>query len=175
MTPEVDAEFDQIARARIARDPLRYYAVLPAKRAVALWFDTHSWYYPFQGELLPLAGHDRRSHQLFWLALFVTLLWVITFLAVVGAYRLWRARGEGLWVYLLFAALVVFVRIGFLSSLEYPEPRYTVELFGFVLALGALALAGPSRRRTNASDPRTHARGSDLDVTEPHVIARGSP
>ncbi|HXI74198.1 MAG TPA: glycosyltransferase family 39 protein, partial [Pyrinomonadaceae bacterium] len=47
MTPEIDAGFAQIARERIARNPLRYYLVLPARRAHALWFNTHSDFYPF--------------------------------------------------------------------------------------------------------------------------------
>ena len=52
MTPEVDAGFAQIARERISRHPLRYYVCYPAN-ALTLWFDTHSQFYPFEGELLP--------------------------------------------------------------------------------------------------------------------------
>jgi hypothetical protein len=44
MTPEIDAGFAAIADERIARSPARYYLFLPAKRAAALWFDSHSLY-----------------------------------------------------------------------------------------------------------------------------------
>jgi hypothetical protein len=54
MTPEIDAGFAQIGQERVAHSRFRYYVVLPAKRAMTLWFDTHSQYYPFNGELLPL-------------------------------------------------------------------------------------------------------------------------
>src|SRR5207248_8625960 len=47
MTPEIDAQFDQIAEERITRSPFRYYIFVPAKRAAALWFDSLSLYYPF--------------------------------------------------------------------------------------------------------------------------------
>src|SRR6185369_1907006 len=58
MTPDIDAGFAQIGQERVARSPLRYYVVLPLKRAMTLWFDTHSQYYPFNGELLPLDDLD---------------------------------------------------------------------------------------------------------------------
>src|SRR5437867_10383549 len=47
ITPEIDAGFAQIARERVARAPFRYYIRLPLARGAALWFDTHSQYYPF--------------------------------------------------------------------------------------------------------------------------------
>src|SRR5262249_26074677 len=67
MTPELDAAFAQIASERIARHPFRYYIVNRLKRASSIWFDTHSQYYPFQGELLPLSGLDTDLHQQYWL------------------------------------------------------------------------------------------------------------
>src|SRR5262245_25230703 len=92
MTPEIDAQFAQIARERIARSPLRYYLVLPIKRAGSLWFDTHSQYYPFEGDLLPLDDLDYAGHQQYWLPLFVGLTWLYTILGVAGAIILWCTR-----------------------------------------------------------------------------------
>ena len=92
MTPEIDAAFAQIAQARIKRNPFRYYVVLPLKRARTLWFDTHSDYYPFQGELLPLADLDYDIHQQYWLPLFAGLTLVYTLLGIAGGWVLWRTR-----------------------------------------------------------------------------------
>src|SRR5262245_48785716 len=92
MTPEIDAAFAQIARERIARSRVRYYLFLPLKRAQSLWFDTHSQYYPFEGDLLPLDDLDYAGHQQYWLPLFVGLTWLYTILGVMGALVLWCTR-----------------------------------------------------------------------------------
>ena len=63
MTPEIDAAFARIARERISRSPLRYYLQLPFRRAISIWFDTHSQYYPFEGELTPFEDLDYEIHQ----------------------------------------------------------------------------------------------------------------
>ena len=141
LTPEIDAGFAQIAAERIARSPYRYYAELPAYRAAALWFDTHSMYYPFEGQLFPLKDLDTETYQHLWLPLFAALMWVYTLLAALGAFLLlWSLkRGGGKW--LLLATLMTLPRILFFASLENPEPRYVVELFIFTAILGGIALA----------------------------------
>jgi 4-amino-4-deoxy-L-arabinose transferase-like glycosyltransferase len=138
MTPEIDAGFAQIGQERVAHSRLRYYVALPSKRAMTLWFDTHSQYYPFNGELLPLADLDHDIHQQYWLPLFAGLTWVYTLLGVIGGVMLWRTR-ERRW--LLMMGLLIFLRLGFFATLENPEPRYTVELFPFLIILGAAGLA----------------------------------
>ncbi len=140
MTPEIDAAFAQIARARIHRSPIRYYVLLPLKRARALWFDTHSDYYPFQGQLFPLANIDRGLDQEFWLPLFAGLTLVYTLLGIAGAWCLWRTRGFVSRQWLLLAALLIFLRLGFFSTMENPEPRYVVEFFPFLSILGGIAV-----------------------------------
>jgi 4-amino-4-deoxy-L-arabinose transferase-like glycosyltransferase len=154
MTPEIDAEFARIAEERVARAPLRYYLWLPLKRAGALWFDTHSDFYPFNGELLPLGDLDYDLHQQFWLPLFAGLTWLYTLLGVAGMWVLWRGRRVGALVWLALALLLTVPRLAYMSTLENPEPRYVVELFPFLAALGGLALASLRRRRaqTNAAD-----------------------
>src|SRR4029078_9163837 len=92
MTPEVDAGFAEIARERIARHPLRYYLIVPMKRASGLWFDTHSQYYPFQGELLPFADLDSDIHQQYWLPLFVGLTLLYTVLGAGGFWVMWKDK-----------------------------------------------------------------------------------
>jgi hypothetical protein len=147
MTPEIDAAFAQIARERILRSPFRYYVKLPMLRARSLWFDTHSQYYPFDGELFPLEDLDYDIGQQYWLPLFAGLTWVYTLLGVIGGWFLWRTGGESRH-WLLLAALIIFLRIGFFSSLENPEPRYVVEIFPFLSILGGVAISRFGRSST---------------------------
>jgi 4-amino-4-deoxy-L-arabinose transferase-like glycosyltransferase len=144
MTAEIDAAFMQIADDRIARHPLRYYIVLPLKRAVSLWFDTHSQYYPFQGRLFPLDELDTDAHQQYWLPLFALVTGIYTTLALIGVWLMWMSKTSRQWVWLL--ALLIVPRLAFLAAQEHPEPRYTVEYFAFAAAAGALALAGSKLR-----------------------------
>jgi hypothetical protein len=141
MTPEIDAGFAQIAQERIARHPVRYFLWVPVKRAYSLWFDTHSQYYPFEGELLPLADLDYEIHQQFWLPLFAALTFAYTLLGILGGWSLWDTRDFMARQWLLLAALIIFLRIGFFSTLENPEPRYVVEIFPFLSILGGIALS----------------------------------
>lgn len=140
MTPEIDAGFAEIARARIARAPLRYYLLVPARRAANLWFDTHSQYYPFEGELLPLEDLDYDTHQNIWLPLFAGLTWIYTLLGIAGGWFLWRSRQFEARRWLLLVALMIFLRLGFFSTVESPEPRYVVEIFPFLSILGGIGL-----------------------------------
>jgi len=138
MTPDIDAGFMQIARERIARHPFRYYVWLPIKRARTMWFDTHSQYWPFEGELLPLDDLDYDIHQQYWLPLFAGLTAVYTLLGLAGAWVLWRTRKFEAKQWLLLAALSVFLRLLLFSSLENPEPRYVVEFFPILSVLGGI-------------------------------------
>jgi dolichyl-phosphate-mannose-protein mannosyltransferase len=140
MTPELDAGFAKIAAERIARSPVRYYLWLPLKRARTLWIDTHSQYYPFEGELFPLEDLDYDANQQFWLPLFAGLTFLYTVLGVAGAWFLWESREFVARQWLLLAALMVFLRLGFFATLENPEPRYVVEVFPFLSILGGIAL-----------------------------------
>ena len=140
MTPEIDAGFARLAEERIARHPVRYYVWLPLKRARSLWFDTHSQYYPFEGELLPLSDLDYDIHQQYWLPLFAFLTFIYTVLGIAGGWCLWRTRDFIARQWLLLAALLIFLRLGFFATLENPEPRYVVEIFPFLSILGGIAL-----------------------------------
>ena len=151
MTPEIDAEFRQIADERITQHPLRYYLGLPLKRAASLWFDTHSQYYPFQGQLFPLSNLDRSAHQQYWLPLFAFVTWLYSAVALIGAWVMWTKRSSRQWLLLL--ALLVLPRLAFLATQEHPEPRYTVEYFAFVAAAGGIALASFRFRRTPGRRP----------------------
>lgn len=140
MTPEIDAAFAQIARDRISRSPLRYYLQLPFRRGISLWFDTHSQYYPFEGELLPFEDLDYDIHQQFWLPLFAGLTWMYTLLGAAGAWLLWRSRDFATRRWVVLVGLLIFLRLGFFATLENPEPRYVVENFPFLSVLSGIAV-----------------------------------
>ena len=154
MTPEIDAAFAQIARERIARHPFRHYVWLPVARAETMWFDTHSQYWPFEGELLPFEDLDYEGHQHIWLPLFAGLTGLYTLLGGLGGWLLWRSRKFAARRWLLLALLIIFLRLAFFATLENPEPRYVVEFFPFLSILGGIAIV----HITNAlKKPQIHA------------------
>jgi hypothetical protein len=155
MTPEVDAGFAELARERIARNPLRYHVIVPLKRVGSMWFDTHAQYYPFEGELLPLSSLDTDLHQQYWLPLFAFLTLLYTCLGLAGLWLMWRDKASRRW--LLMLVLLTVPRLVLLSKMENPEPRYVVEYFAFVAAVGAIAIvAGYDRVRAKKSIEFTH-------------------
>jgi Dolichyl-phosphate-mannose-protein mannosyltransferase len=141
MTPAIDAAFGQLARERIARARLRYYVRLPLQRAWSLWAGPHADYYPFSGELFPLDDLDHGIHQHIWLPLFMVLVWLYTLFGLAGGWVLWRARDVSSRRWLLLVALLILIRLAFFSTIENPEPRYTVEFFPFLAVLGGIAIA----------------------------------
>ena len=153
ISPQVDAAFQQIAEERIARRPFYFYVTLPAERASSMWFDTHSDYYPFNGELFPMKDLDLDNNQEIWLPLFAAGVWLYTLLAAVGAVFLLISKYRRSWLWLLMVLLLSVPRIAFFGTLENPEPRYLVELFIFAVILGGIALAriGFRRRVSNFS------------------------
>ncbi len=154
MTPEIDAGFAQIGKERVAHSRFRYYVSLPLRRAVTLWFDTHSEYYPFNGELFPLEDLDYNIHQQYWLPLFAGLTSIYSLLGVIGGWLLWRSRNGNARRWLLLAVLLIFLRLGFFATIENPEPRYTVELFPFLMILAG---AGASVIKASAKATETDA------------------
>jgi len=153
MTPEIDAQFAQIAEERSARSPFRYYLFLPAKRAAALWFDSHSLYYPFGGQMSPISDLDYDVDQQYWLPVFTALMWTYTLLAIGGVIVLWRDRAnKNVLRWLVLLALMTLPRVAFFSMLENPEPRYVVELFIFTAILGGFFLGNLKFRRAETED-----------------------
>jgi hypothetical protein len=144
MTPAIDAAFAALARERIAAHPLRYYAILPLKRALTLWFDTHADFYPFAGYLFPVSAWDPETQQQVWLPLFALLVAAWTMAGWAGAYQVARHRETQIAI-VLVAALIA-PRLCLLAWLENPEPRYTVEFFPIVSALAAIGVEGLRRQ-----------------------------
>jgi len=151
MTPALDAAFGEIARERNLRAPLRHYFWLPLKRARSLWIGPHADYFPFAGELFPLEDLDHATHQQIWLPLFAALVWIYTLLGLAGAWVLWRSPDAAARRWLLLVFLMIFIRLAYFSTMENPEPRYTVEIFPFLAILGGIAIARLVKVRQRAS------------------------
>ncbi len=136
LMPRTDAGFAELARERIAHAPLRYYVVLPAARVADMWLRPRT-------EMLPV---DQRWWTFddppeSWFAVGYGMLNLL--LVAAGVVGLARFRGVRIyWVMLGF----VLARSVFLSTMENPEPRYVLECFPVMLAMGAGVCAGISGR-----------------------------
>jgi 4-amino-4-deoxy-L-arabinose transferase-like glycosyltransferase len=140
ITPEIDAGFAQIANERIARHPFRYYLLLPLRRAHALWFNTHSDFYPFTGNALPLNNPENNRAENFWLPIFAVLVGIYTVLGVGGLFVLAMNGGfeERMWV--LLVSLIFITRLTLFSMAVSVEPRYVVEFFPLLAVTGGIAI-----------------------------------
>jgi hypothetical protein len=134
-TDVMDAKFGAIARERTARHPLRTYLKIPGLRALALWFTPRTELLPLAGHLWPLAREWDEDTQDFVATLALVAVNLIYLgLAVIGA---WKARQHPAVTFLLI--FVVLRTIFFAISVDTPEPRYVLECFPAMMALGALA------------------------------------
>jgi 4-amino-4-deoxy-L-arabinose transferase-like glycosyltransferase len=138
VTPDLDARFAALARARIRRAPLRYYVVLPALRILDMWLRPRT-------ELLPSDPrwwefNDARG----WLAVSfilggLNLAYIVA--AAAGLMLHWQ-EFSGLGLLLSF----FFLRSVFLGTLENPEPRYTLECYPVVIVAAAALFIHNSHR-----------------------------
>jgi 4-amino-4-deoxy-L-arabinose transferase-like glycosyltransferase len=143
LTPEEDAQFAQLARGRTARHPLRTYVAIPLKRGVRLWFTPRIELVPVSGNVFPLAYMNEEDPADQRVTVFYFLLnFFFVVLALGGAWTLWKcvnARPA-----ILILVLYILVRTAFLTTLETPEPRYTLVCFPALLALGAQVFTAKS-------------------------------
>ncbi len=151
LTPEEDAAFARLARERTARHRLRTYLLLPAARAVTMWFTPRIELLPLSGTVFPLvqSWEDDPIDQSVTASLFLLNILYVG-LAVWGGVRLWQrapvARGA-----IALLATFVLLRTAFLTTLETPEPRYVLVCFPVLVALGAQVFA----QREAADQPST--------------------
>jgi len=153
LTAEEDAAFGQLARERTARHPLRTYLWLPLLRAAILWFTPRIELLPVAGHVFPLAQmrEDDPVDQEVTSGLFVLNV-VYVVLGIWGAIKLWKwsvAARSAVSLLLLY----IVVRTAFLTSLETPEPRYVLECFPALIALGAVALSGRKYKTADTMPP----------------------
>jgi hypothetical protein len=135
--PPLDQEFREIARERTERHPLRTYVTVPLLRTLTLWFTPRVELLPSSGHLWPLREEwqDDRPDFLVTLGLSVVNIIYIA-LALAGA---WLARRRPGWALLILFCVVR--TLFFVKFVETPEPRYVLECFPAVIALGAQVFA----------------------------------
>ncbi len=130
--PELDEQFEQLARQRVARHPARYYVQLPLLRIADMWFRPRS-------ETLPLDSRWWQDYQDdFWNSAKAFLLALINFFYVALAIAACFLRPRPRYLFVLVAYLVI--RTAFLGTLENPEPRYTLECYPLIIALAATTI-----------------------------------
>jgi hypothetical protein len=133
MTPTFDAQFSKLTHQRIWRKPFRYYVELPVLRSLDLWFRPRT-------EMLPLDSHWWRfhhdPHDFAWSLFLGVINLVYVGLAIIGLRR-WRE-----FPYLGMLAGFLLLRTVLITLLTFPEPRYVLECYPVVIALGAVAMAG---------------------------------
>jgi hypothetical protein len=140
-TEEEDAVFAQLARERTARHPLRTYLWIPLRRAGRIWFTPRIELLPVSGHVFPLAYQREEDPVDQEVTIFLFLVNVIyVALGLWGAWKLWQCPNAR--VALIVLLLYILVRTAFLTTLETPEPRYVLECFPGVIALGAQVVAG---------------------------------
>ncbi len=141
LTAEEDAIFAQLARERTARHPLRTYFWIPVRRAGRIWFTPRIELLPVSGHVFPLAymsEEDPVDQRVTIFYFFLNILFVV--LALSGISKLSKCRAAR--PALVVIAAYILVRTAFLTTLETPEPRYTLVCFPALLALGALCFIG---------------------------------
>ena len=135
--PALDSKFREIARERMERHPLRTYVKVPFLRCFALWFTPRVELLPISGHLTPLSTEweDDRPDFLRAVAFALGNCFFVG-LAVLGAWAARRHPGVA------FLITFIIVRTMFFAyEVETTEPRYVLECFPAVIALGAQAIA----------------------------------
>ena len=134
MTPDLDRAFDDLARERTTRHPLRTYLYIPVMRGFTMWFAPRIELLPYSGKLWPPGEKWRANPADFGTTLgygLVNILYVA--LALMGA---WRSRRHPAFVLLI---VYVVLRTMVLTQLQTVEPRYVIECYPLAVALGAAA------------------------------------
>jgi hypothetical protein len=131
--PNLDQGFREIARQRTERHPLRTYFKIPALRSLTLWFTPRVELLPSSGHLSPVRVEWQDDRPDFLATLGLTIVnGIYILLAFLGA---WIARHRpGVALLILFCAVRT---LFFVRFVETPEPRYVLECFPAVIALGA--------------------------------------
>ncbi len=133
MGPVLDEQFREIARERTQRHPLRTRLEVPLLRVLTLWFTPRMELLPYSGHMWPLRDEWQDDRKDFLATLALVLVNGI-YLAL-GLWGAWIARHRPGW-----ALLIVFIvvrTVFFTRFVEAPEPRYVLECFPAVIALGA--------------------------------------
>jgi hypothetical protein len=135
-TRDEDRQLGELASERTARAPLRTYLKIPFLRSLAIWFTPRVELLPLTGHLWPLREKWQDDREdLLATVVFISINCVYLALASAGV---WISRREPGWALLI---TFILLRTIYLSGLadEAPEPRYVLECFPAIFALGAQA------------------------------------
>jgi 4-amino-4-deoxy-L-arabinose transferase-like glycosyltransferase len=153
ITPELDANFRQLAEERIHAHPARYYVLLPLLRVADMWLRPRTEMLPPDVRWWEFNDDPARS-------VVAVGFGILNFAYVAAAlFALACRRPEIRWAGLLAAFLLL--RSAFLGTMENPEPRYTLECYPAIIVLAAAAFMRKSDSVT--------ANGSDVLGAEPSL------
>lgn len=145
LNAEVDNGFGALARERTARRPLRTYVLVPVERMATMWFTPRTELLPISGHLWPVRLQWREDPLGFSVTVFLGgLNFFYLGLAIVGLRRAlhrptaWAASAT-MRTALMLLLVFILLRTAILTQAQTPEPRYVLECFPALLALGALA------------------------------------
>jgi hypothetical protein len=139
MSRQMDMEFAKLAWERTRRQPFRSYVWIPVERTAAMWFTPRIALLPYSGQIWPLSDGWHQNPTGFLVTLgfaLLNFLYVGPALLSAGHWR--ESPGIALIV------TIIVIRTAFLTQLQTCEPRYVMECFPALLALGAQ----PWRSRT---------------------------
>jgi 4-amino-4-deoxy-L-arabinose transferase-like glycosyltransferase len=139
-SPAWNAKFAELARERTARNPWRTYIAVPFQRALTIWFTPRVEMLPFSGDLFPVREKFQSDRE----DLLVTILLgacaiVYVAMAIAGTARIFLEHflsAPELWAVAVLIGFCV-LRTTFITRVEAPEPRYVLECFPILYALGA--------------------------------------
>jgi hypothetical protein len=139
-----DHAFAEVARERTAESPLRTYAKIPFLRAITIWFTPRVELLPYSGNLFPIRKEWREDRRDFRATLtLVSANFIYLALALAGIWMASRNPATALLVAFIIVRTVYFSTF----ADEAPEPRYVLECFPAVIALGAQVFRGSGSRR----------------------------
>lgn len=132
MTPELDAEFGQLAEERIAAHPIRYYFWLPMMRVADMWLRPRTEAFNLDVFWWWWGHHPWQSAA----AIAMGLLNLAYLAAALAGAVLRRAP------FLVFFGSYVAMRCVVLSMMANPEQRYTLEAYPILIVCAGAFLAG---------------------------------
>ncbi|MBV9574168.1 MAG: glycosyltransferase family 39 protein [Acidobacteriales bacterium] len=148
VTPELDARFEALTEARVRAHPLRYYFILPCLRIADMWLRPRTEKLPSDPRWWEFNDEPKWSALAIAMGV-INLAYLL--MAFAGLSRLKRPN------YAILLLMFVILRSAFLGTLENPEPRYTLECYPVVIALGALwCIDKTAAKPANATNSRRY-------------------